>query len=143
MLKSVKGSSEMGSFYRGEAASCSIYGYKLKKVSAFDLNLLHAMEPQDWAILAHDGKVRDILERCFKVLLTNTFNEANGFPCKPDGIGFSSKDYQRAQFVYMRLFEDFIIDKWYVKEAVLLLFRYRNQLILAGIDFPSCLFEGC
>ncbi len=108
----------------------------------FDCNFIQNLTGEQWALLIRKDTFRDALKECFDALLVNTFNSECGFRCRPDGMGFSKYDTERAYKLNRVLFKEWIVDKWYARDAVLLLWKYRRQLEKMGISYPDCLFIG-
>lgn len=150
MLKNVKGSEvEMGGINRRKNPSSPIYGYKVIKPSFFDCNILHDMPIQGWEYLARqeNSTVFRVLKESLGHLLANTHNSERPFDKYGfaggalDGRGFSRFDYGNAcaYWEHLRLYPT-DPDGTYIKSMVLLLVKYRKQLMRHGIDYPRALF---
>lgn len=87
-----------------------------------------------WKLII-DNRCRETMLLGLSRLIDDTNNSVK------DRVGLSLIDEERAR----RIYDDLQLNPKHgtnLKKAVLLLFKYRNQLANYNIVYPDCLFEG-
>jgi len=105
-----------------------------KRTTSYSKDDLQNISPDAWKLII-DDKCRETMLVGLSRLIHDTNNRMK------DGIGLSLVDEERAQYIH----DDLQLNPkrgTNLKKAVLLLFKYRKQLINYNIVYPECLFEG-
>lgn len=125
----------------GQPNATPITDCKSKDIKVpFDRNILHNIAPDGWKCLGNLPENRKIIEDALDFLIFNTHVVGGVDYGGYDRKGLSTRDYIHALNCRQYLKANTHAGGVYLKTTVLMIYKYRKQLVHIGITYPEDLF---